>query len=675
MKYFIGFQKKKGLFIEEGSSNNINAALNLNNSLMHIGYTMTSELLIAVSKLTMSEIETLFQDLIQNISELVPNDAETYKTYDSGLHGYIDSVLNSEITELSTVLLLGYINPVVNLLAPDLQEDVHKLTGLDFSKLKRVRLLSKQEFEDIPYNILSANSSMSPQDLTFIEWFIHNGYKVNLDDIVFNETIGIVGGIFLRNDMLVNTTNATNILRIYSYYSDGDPGLKENVKFKAPSNKIKQLLLQSLNNCLNLEDSFKTYREKWLRLLYYLNPMTSWNKLKYSNLYFYASTLRNSPQELETFNAKIEKYIKHKDATVLLLLSRRMGMFTRKLDHMMRVFGEKALTMWLDNNPKAKQLIDFYAHLQNRDKVQERSAILASMSKSEVVTYGALEALPEKLVKESRQSILDKLTTTLTKFTDKVYIAPELYFRPLVSNNRASSFSLNGKANGAMDIIASFINNIRFYCFWQGSSDIDFSAWCIKDSKLFKVGYAGERAYKNILKWSGDNTGNYAKNAEFLDVDISNAKSDGLEWIITEARVFRGPNFKDFKQSVYAGYMLNLTDNDTIKWIPDNIDTAIKLSSNSSTAFLTAYHVPSDKIIYLDVSMGSGIVSNEADIVKFQVYLNKLANIGVSDISFEVLNQGHILKLMAGDNLVDKVEDAVLVFDENTPQEEIAIYI
>ncbi len=258
MKYFIGFQKKKGLFIEEGSSSNMNAALNLNNSLMHIGYTMTSELIVAVSTLSMSEIETLFQDLIQNISELIPNDAETYKTYDSGLHGYIDSVLNSEITEVSK-LIYGYINPFYNITyTGNIQEDVHKLTGLDFNKLKRVRLLSKQEFEDIPYNILSANSSMSPQDLTFIEWFIHNGYKVNLDDIVFNETLGIVGGIFLRNGMLVNTTNATNILRIYSYYSDGDPGLKENVKFKAPSNKIKRLLLQSLNNCLNLEDSFKT---------------------------------------------------------------------------------------------------------------------------------------------------------------------------------------------------------------------------------------------------------------------------------------------------------------------------------------------------------------------------------------------------------------------------------
>ena len=96
--------------------------------------------------------------------------------------------------------------------------------------------------------------------------------------------------------------------------------------------------MNTLEKCYNLEESFKVNREKWLRLLFFLNPLTKVNAKSYPNVYSWAEKLRNSPKLMKTFNSKVEDLINMKDDSVFDLLVKRPGVFTRRLDHMVRVF-------------------------------------------------------------------------------------------------------------------------------------------------------------------------------------------------------------------------------------------------------------------------------------------------------------------------------------------------
>ena len=107
-----------------------------------------------------------------------------------------------------------------------------------------------------------------------------------------------------------------------------------------------------------------------------------------------------------------------------------------------------------------------------------------------MVTYEALSALDERLVKKITDSIMNKLKT-FKKSPKKVYIDRSLYYTPLQSNNRASGLSIYSKANGTTEIVPDG-KTIRLYCHWEGRYDIDLSALIIHDNnEVVKVGWDG----------------------------------------------------------------------------------------------------------------------------------------------------------------------------------------
>jgi stress response protein SCP2 len=458
-------------------------------------------------------------------------------------------------------------------------------------------------------------------------------------------------------------------MRIWATYSGGDPGLKENVKFKSPSNKEKKILLNTLDKCYNLEEAFKINREKWLRILFYLHPMTKVNEKLYPNVYKYSKLLRNSPKELKTFNGHIESGLANKDIDVLDLLATRMGVYTRRLDHTVRVFGVIAVSKWLAKKPTSKQLIDAYNHFYGRDKADTRTAILAGSGSSDMVSYKALKPLTTGVIDSIRENILVHLKNQLNGKLGKVYIDPLLYLRSFVSNNRAASISIGGTANGTIVSVDPITKVLRMYCMWEGSSDIDLSCWAFGDTMTpVKVGFAGTDNWKNIIKYSGDNTGRYAKNSEYIDIKINQLPSE-VEWVVNEAHIYSGKsNFAAYKGKAFAG-MMSMTSATNSKWVPTDLTNSIVLGSKAKTAYLQAYHVPSNTVIFLDVSHGSSNVSNADEIVKFKPYLDKLAVVN-TEVNWDIIKQGHVLEL-AATKVVEDAKDADVLFGENTISEEV----
>lgn len=671
MRHFITFQKRKGLFIEKGIESNDSLALQINHELMSYGYVLSQKLYDRLSTQSEAYLEVVYNDLVKGITNITGGAG-----HEPIYRNFPQSVVKLSYHEFAINAIFHYWS--AGHWRPEDAEYINREFKIEAINYKEISLLEESQFNAIFSDILYSNNSISKFDKQVVDWFIDNNYSFEFGKIGFKETVAYVGKRLVESDILyLPTRDATSVLRIWSAYSGGDEGLKENTVFKLPTSKQRRLLLTTLNGSNNLEESFKIYREKWLKLLFYLNPLVAKYRKKYPVLAEYVIKLRNEPKELRTFNSKIEGFLAKKDILVLELLKTRMGTFTRRLDHTVRLFGVTAIESWLDNNPTGPQMITAYNHFTNRDKdLAGRSVVLASQSQSEVVTYDSLEPLNAKLVARIKELLLERLhgLTNVTLGDSKVYIDKALYYRPLGINNRASSFSLDGKGIGTVESVPAG-KTIRMYVHWEDRSDIDLSGFIItSNNEVMKIGWNGGHHFNGAVIYSGDNTGYSNKNAEYLDINTSSLPKDVI-WVINEARIFRGPrDFKSYNGKARAGWMLRDKPEVNSHWLPETLDHSVVLTSDSTTAYLMAFHLPTRSIVYLDVSMGTSMVSTSEDALKMRLYLENFVMAESEDINWDKINQGHLINLLSK-VIVDKPEDADIVFNEHTTVEEVTKYL
>lgn len=672
MKHFISFQKRKGLYIPKGLSSNLELAHQINHELMNYGYVLSKNLHERLSTLSSTELQVIYNDLISGIKNVTGGSG-----HEPIYRNFPQSVLALTYQEFLINAIFHYWSG--GTWRPEDAEYINREFKLEAVKYKTVDLITEAQFNSIFTDIIYSNGSISKFDKGIVDFFIDNGTSFEFSKIGFKETVAYIGKRLVDSKAThLPTTDATNVLRIWSAYSGGDEGLKSNTRFKNPNSRQRTLLLNTLNECYNLEESFKIYREKWLKLLFYVNPMALKNVKNFPNVAKYTELLRNTPKVLKTFNSKVEALLLDSDISVLDLLVTRMGVFTRRLDHTVRLFGIESVNRWLDGKPSLLQVVTAYNHFSDRDKVQAgRGAVLASQGLSEVVTYDSLEPLDTKVVAKIKELLISKLQSFKSKdlSESKIFIDRTLYYRPLGINNRASSLSLDGKCNGTVETIPSG-NTIRLYVHWEGTTDIDLSGFAItKDCKVTKIGWNAHHTLGNSIIYSGDNTGHSAKNAEYLDIVKSRLDSN-IEWVITEANIYRGPSsYKGYNGKARAGWMVRNEPTANEVWLPKTLEHSVVLESDSKSAYLLALHIPSNSLIYLDLSMGDHRVTSDEDAMKMKIYLDRfiVADDG-EEISWEKLNQGHIINLLGG-MVVDKLEDADMVFSDKTTLEEVTKYL
>lgn len=674
MRHFISFQKRKGLYIAElGSASNDSLVHQLNHELMKYGYFLGKDVFTKLATLSKDELNVIYNDLISGIRRVTGGGG-----YEPIYRNFPQSVLAMSYTEFVINAIVHYWS--FGTWRPEDAGYLQREFAIESVNYKEITSLTESEFNSIFTDIIYSGSSISAFDKQIVDWFIDNGYSLDFSKISFKETSAYVGKRLMdANIERLPIKDATSMLRIWAAYSGGDEGLKTNTRFKNPSGKQKKIILATIEGCNNIEESFKINREMWLRLLFYVNPLTKVNKFMYPEVARYADLLRNNPKVLRTFDSRVEELLGKKDIAVLDLLKTRKGNFMRRLDHTVRLFGITAIEKWLETRPNFLGLVTAYNVFSDRDKDQNgRGAVLAGQGKSEVVTYKALDALDSKLVESIKALLLDAINKIEhSEFTDKkVFIDRALYYRPLAMNNRASSLSLSGKANGTVELVPAG-KVIRMYVHWHGTTDIDLSGFIItSDNKIEKVGWNGRHQYSSAVVYSGDNTGHSSKNAEYLDISVDALPKD-TEWVISEARIYRGPrNFAGYAGKARAGWMLREFPEANTQWLPETIEHSVVLNNDASTAYLLALHVPTRSIVYLDLSMGNAMVSSAEDAIKMRTFLETFVTLddGSEDIKWDKINQGHIVNCLAKTNLVSTKEEADLVFDENTTWEAIAKY-
>lgn len=212
---------------------------------------------------------------------------------------------------------------------------------------------------------------------------------------------------------------------------------------------------------------------------------------------------------------------------------------------------------------------------------------------------------------------------------------------------------------------------------WEGRTDIDLSGMVIHtDNIVDKIGWNGTSNYRGgTIVYSGDNTGNYAKNSEYIDVQLSSLPQTA-EWIVLDASIFsHGYTYATFPQGTpMTGFEMVKAGSMVDSWLPSGSGGGFTLQSASKTAYLSAYHVPTGNLIHLDVAMGNNNVSTAEDALKMRTFLRKFIPGSTEDeVSWDTIGQGHILEMLSADIVLPA--DADLVFTETTALDEVLKYI
>lgn len=673
MKHFITFQKRKGLYLNDRGQTAINnhLAWQVQAELMKYGFVFSKELFNELTTMSNVVISEVYSDLCKGLKEIVGSDGyePIYRNFPQSVQNmdYIDFLINA----IGHYWSFGTWRPE----DAGYLEREFKLEPVNY---KEIGLLTEKQFMNIFSDIVYSGSSISKWDKQVVDWFIDSNIapEIEFGRISFKETKAYIGKRYLESGKSLPVRSATDVLRIYTAFCGGDEGLKDLTKFKQPKRAIKNALMATLNGCYDLEESFKTYREVWLRVLFYLNPLANDNKFKYPVLAEFTLKLRNKPKSLRTFNSYLEQYIKDKNPEVFTLLSKRKGVFMRRMNQLFDIFGITAVDEFLKLKPSFDQLVTLYNYFSDRDQEKERAVVLASQSKSDMQTFGALEALNAKTVELIQGKLMSAIYQTVKKTDKKVFIDRSLYYSPLALNNRASSFSVTSKAIGTVERLPEDGKIIRCYVHWVGKSDIDLSGMCFKnDGTIEKVGWNGRHTIAKAITYSGDNTGHSAKNAEYLDLNINELNKMGIEWVIVDAKVYRGSSYAKWAgDGVLAGWMSRKYPESNNHWLPETIEHACKISSDCTSAYLMAVNIPTRNLVYLDLAQTRETnITTTHDAVKMKIFLDKFVTLdnGSTEINWKKLNQGHILNLLSI-NLVDKIEDADLIFDDKTNWETVS---
>ncbi len=465
-------------------------------------------------------------------------------------------------------------------------------------------------------NNLYAKSSIKESLKDDIDFLInHYGLEfLDANKVVFKEIKSYVmnylwtKGDFETLEKYIATP--TDILRMFAAITDSDVSLSENIKFPKMSRPQRRFVLANIEKCSNIAENLNSYKGLWLTLGRFIHPGE--HKNKFPKTFKAFDTLRND--KVATFNGILEKAIKARDLSgVLSLVSKRPGVFGRKLHEILDVFSNK--TGVVDEfNEVADQLelknllvlekyfstindSDFRTVINKRGKV-----IVFPNDKKGSLTVERLEKLNEAI----KNAIVSKISATPLEFEEetKVWIDPVL-------RNYVVPLSMRKQSDGLMNISrgtrikVDVTKTIRLFNYWKESEKrTDFDTSLIEFDK--DMNYKGHVSYTNLsssgISHSGDITSSPNGASEFIDIDVTKLNS-GVKYLGIQVYVYSGEGFNQVEKS-YAGWMIRDKASSSRKSFDiKTVANKFNMVGKGKYAIPMILDVENEEIVFVDIFM------------------------------------------------------------------------
>lgn len=620
-KNIVALQKGFVCLPDNGCDNKA-VAYTVNAHLMTMGYMMDDE---TINKVAKSERENIIQyhdDVMTFLRNLYGGD----KSYKPIYKNFPLEVMNKTDIELFAGAIVHYMSmgkwepPTVP------YEKEMKFENIVYKKIKYA---DNDRFLRIFTDLVSINTSLMPQDMAIIKWFVETNQELRYPDTIpFKENLCTLVAMGL--DVPVKTT--TDVLRIATHMSGGDVSLPkvprkmvrkvvgyrynrvtdtvENPartkfkfkKFTRPERK-KILSLLENTNCDASEMVLKS--ERWIRLGEILHPGEYKNK--YPKAYEAFQKVRDN--KVRSWYSYLDTNFKQSLEDGLKVLTQRPGEFVRRVDWLVRTYPDNLdmiMTSLSDVADKAsnKVLYEVYTHFEKRRNLSVKRNIMVKGTRR-IIELSELPEIPTKtidIIQDKVKAILESKFAKLESL-GTCYVDEKLKFIPLPTNMRSLELTDKPVIRGQRTPIE--MENpkvIRAYVHWydeRGDQDLDLSATFIKENGEHDVcSYSRPRIDDGILH-SGDVRYRQGACAEYLDVDIEFAKVQGYRYIVFDVR--------DYEQRglAHVGAKFGLMEREFPEanniWLPETVVRAQTLTSEAPSTLICIIDLDTMEYIHLDV--------------------------------------------------------------------------
>lgn len=487
-------------------------------------------------------------------------------------------------------------------------------------KMEVIDLITEEEVHELATAIATSNTSISQSDKDDLRTFFNAGYLMMPKLVPNKENLAHLGSMFIDTnvDLAPHFKTTTDILRLATAMSAGDVSLSEDSKFRCFKRPERRALLMMLDNCAALEEDMLRWKERWLRLGEVLHPGDYAKRFQKTFRAFNA--LRNT--KIRTIRTHVEAAVRGGETVkALTLLSTRPGDFARRLDHLLRTAGTKAIQRKIVSafdkvaaDVSTPVLLQVLNHFKNRSdaRVVFPKGMVARATEIPAQTAG----IPETIMEEIAEGIELVLTVRFSKLPKlgKVFIDPKLRDCLVPFSQRSASKSLRTLVRGSKLAFGHTKDTLRFFIWWKEPkgerTDIDLSASLLdKDFNHIKT-----LAYYDLKDGFGCHSGDItsAPNgaSEFIDINLPMAMAQGGRYIVMSVNSFTENPFCDLPEC-NAGWMLREKPQSGEVYDPRTVMDKVDLSMDATYGIPMIIDIKERKIIWCDIALeGNGRYAN-----------------------------------------------------------------
>ena len=596
----------------------------MNKNIEVFGYTMSEALFDKLVHMKAKNREVVYDVLVNGLKELTGTD----KVYNPMYPNFPESVMERDDFEL-------YFNAIVHYwsfgtLLP-YEEKKERAPLFNTAKVKVLEAGSFDDLNDIFNNLCASKTSLSKSDVDDMI-FILNSAKVTLpDEIPFKENAACICRLLV--DTGVDTDGslcrkyvktATDVLRLVTAMSDGDVSLAENTKFRNLKRSERRVIMNLLAGCGNAAEDMSRYAGRWIRVGEKLHPGEFAKNGRYAKVVQAFGVIRNDGK-IQSFAGKVDAAVVSGDVnTVVSLLKKRPGEFARRIDFLLRTFDKDAdrKTVIMGFASVAKDvsstvLLQVREHFINKLDGNDDMRVFfpkGNLARSYYVKNAKTETVPDdamKMVIAVCESALVNIYGN-REFLGKVYIDEALKDYTVPFSLRSAGKAMTAVSRGSRIAIDDNTKVIRPFIWWTNTKndiiDVDLSVVVFADdwNCLEHVSYTNLKSNRFGIYHSGDirNGGPVDGEgvAEFIDLDIEKALSEGARYAVFNVYNFSNENFSKMEHAAF-GFMTRSDMNSGEIFEPSTVKQRMDLASATTTCIPVIFDLKERVFVWCDMAL------------------------------------------------------------------------
>lgn len=633
-KNVIAFQKGF-LVVPNIQVDNRNLAMNVQAELMQFGFMLTEDAFRQLGYADAADIKDFHNEVIAYLKEMTGG----LRNYRPVYSGFPQQVMEMSEYELWLNQLVGYYTGGI-FKANEWTKS--KGTAFEQVKYKMIEAGDESAFKAIFTTLAKSGTSLTPNDLKVIEWFVKNPkVEVEFPEIIpFKENLCTMIGVLIKEGRQLNTVKlpkltTTDVLRVVVYLSGGDISLpamppkkikvrsgysrynrssnwidnseREKFKFKKFKRAERRFILDLLEHS-NLDTRDMVLKDqRWIRLGEILHPGEF--KTVFPRTFKAFDQIRN--EKVTSWYGQVDKAFNRSFSEGIEKLSERPGELLRKLDWLMRISGKNGIQPVLNSLAKVgskssnKVLFEVYDHFEHRADPKSGRFIKIGRKSTRLPDLPAIPKVSIEAIQETVWNILKGKFAELPAMGD-CWIDPELKKIPLPTNMRTLNDALVLTVRGTRVPFGTGKKVIRPFIHWfdeRGNLDLDLHGYLLGSSKVESLGFNGNYNTQYGC-YSGDVRHRQGACAEYVDIKVDEALAAGFKYFLMVVDNFQNFPLSQMKECV-AGVQEREFPEANMLWKPDTITNAMTMKgSKTRTTLVAAFDLETREYIYLDIDFG-----------------------------------------------------------------------